>query len=61
MALGQKPQMLWQIILEVSLFLARMPVAIMVIVTAAFVSWLGVLFAFRVTQYLYTHFLDHPW
>jgi hypothetical protein len=61
MPLGQQQQKLWEVILTWALFLARLPVAMCVIATTGLVSWLGVMFFFRLTQYLYTHFLDEPW
>ena len=61
MALGQKPQMIWSAILTATLFLARLPIALMVIAAAGCLGWLGLMFALRVTQFLYDRFLDHPW
>ena len=61
MALGQVPQNVWGVILEIAKFFARLPVALLVIVMAAFFSWLGFWFIFRLTEYIFTHWLQKSW
>jgi len=61
MPLGTQQQTLWQNILSLTLFLARLPVAILVIATAGCISFLGVMFTYRLTEFLFDRFLDHSW
>jgi hypothetical protein len=61
MALGQMPQNVWGVILEITKWAARIPIALLVIIIAAFFSWLGFWFVFRITEYAYVHWLNHPW
>lgn len=60
MPLGQRPIQWWQLAMEIIKFGARLPLAFLAVAVTLAVGWLGLLFVFRLTQYL-TQFLDHPW
>lgn len=61
MPMGQQQIDLWTLILRILQWCARIPLAALVIFTAACLSFLGFYFVLRATQWLWVKWLQFPW
>jgi len=61
MPMGQPPIDFRALILKIAQWCARIPLAALVIFTAGCVGFLGVYFMFRLTEWLWEHYLKNPW
>jgi len=61
MPLGQPQIDLWTLILQISKWAARIPLAALVIFSAGCLAFLGFYFVLRVTQWAWFNWLQKPW
>ena len=60
MMMGQMTQNWWVWAVEIAKWAARLPIILLIILTAGMVSWTVFWFIYRVTEYTYK-FLNHSW
>jgi hypothetical protein len=55
------PQDLWQVVLRVLAWATRIPIALLIIFISGCFAYLGFFFFYRLTAWLYSSYLAHPW